>query len=87
MLFKITCEARSLLTQQSCGITVQFASSSLQGPLKSQQSFLVLLMRDKSTFDEIFFPQNMNPSVYYLLAQQMRKKNPSGIVAFLPMSI
>lgn len=72
MLFKITCEEYSLLTQQSSGITVQFASSSLQGPLKSQQSFL-LLMRDKITFDEIF-SQNTDPTDYYLFAKQMEKK-------------
>lgn len=61
-------------TARSCGITVQFASSSLQGPLKSQQPFLVLLMRDKSTFNEIFFPQNLDPSDYYLFEQQMENK-------------
>lgn len=72
MLFKITCEAYSLLTQQSSGITVLFASPSQQGPLKSQQSFLVLLMRDL-WWD--FFSQNMDPSDYYLFAKQMEKKS------------
>lgn len=83
MLFEITCEAYPSLTHQSWKTIVQ----SLQGPLKLWESFLVLEVRDNSTFDKIVFPKLFYPTDYYLFAYRMGKKNPSGMVSFLAKRI